>query len=295
MYRDRCDSISSQIRSAYRPSTYRIQSCEFAIASPGIATLASALLVIAGSSSKSIDSFLALTRASWAAKSCTLPAGRGVEILNIISSKSENRYKAKRRSATCCLNMASLLPCTCGTFAKEAQQQWTRRLISTSRAAQRAGKQRQRQDELRYNFNPNPFDPVPVDDAQRATYPTVTAHDLRKHANPPRKVRMLARDFIDDSLYNPHYGYFPKQAVIFDPDAAVLQKSKRDVAAGKRRARGFDFASMKNMAEWDRAVAETYGILEEADEKASGLGRQVWHTPTELFKVSLPSATFLHG
>ena len=186
--------------------------------------------------------------------------------------------------------MASLLPCTCGYLQQSAKaatevQQW-KRLLSTSRTVQRLAKQRSTREELRYNFNPNPFDPVPVDAAQRAAYPTVTAHDLRKHAAPPRKVRMLARDFIDDSLYNPNYGYFPKQAVIFDPDAAVLHKNKEDTA-GKRRARGFDFASMKNMAEWDRAVAETYGILEEADEKASGLGRQVWHTPTELFKVGI--------
>ena len=185
--------------------------------------------------------------------------------------------------------MASLLPCTCGYLQQAARaasetQQW-KRLLSTSQVVQRSAKQRAG-EELRYNFNPNPFDPVPVDAAQRATYPTVTAHDLRKHTVPPKKVRMLARDFIDDSLYNPNYGYFPKQAVIFDPDAAVLHKKKGEKdSAGKRRARGFDFASMKNMAEWDRAVAETYGILEEADEKASGLGRQVWHTPTELFKV----------
>lgn len=204
--------------------------------------------------------------------------------------------------------MASLLPrsaCTCGFFARSAAAEWQQlrlRPLSTaaggkqqrSRAASRA------REELRYNFNPNPFDPAPVDAAQRATYPTVTARDLRKYTSPPRKVRMLARDFIDDSLYNPHYGYFPKQAVIFDPDAAALVRFHNagkpgSVAApaenaGKCRARGFDFASMKNMAEWDKAVAETYGIIEEADEKACGLGRQVWHTPIELFKVSMAHA-----
>lgn len=132
---------------------------------------------------------------------------------------------------------------------------------------------------------------------------------------------MLARDFIDDSLYNPNYGYFPKQAVIFDPDAVVDAQKLRDVmqetagpatsitaggsaqmhssveqaekqakAVGRRRRQGFDFASMRNMSDWDRTVAETYGLLEDADEKTSGLGRQVWHTPTELFKVGdLPS------
>jgi hypothetical protein len=114
----------------------------------------------------------------------------------------------------------------------------------------------------------------------------VTARDLRKHSEPPKKVRLLARDFIDDSLYNPNYGYFPKQAVIFDPDTAVLPDS--GTGSSLRSRHGFDFSKIRSMSEWDRAVAETYGAIEDGDAQTSGLGRQVWHTPTELFKVYLP-------
>lgn len=94
---------------------------------------------------------------------------------------------------------------------------------------------------------------------------------------------MLVRDFIDDSLYNvsllcfikircliqkPHYGYFPKNATIFTPPA-----------------KGFDFSSFRDATAFQEAVAERYDT--EYDDNRPGLGRQVWHTPTELFKVCL--------
>jgi hypothetical protein len=92
---------------------------------------------------------------------------------------------------------------------------------------------------------------------------------------------MLVRDFIDDSLYNvslfgvvidkaltqkPNYGYFPKNATIFTPPA-----------------KGFDFSSFRDATAFQEAVAERYDT--EYDDNRPGLGRQVWHTPTELFKV----------
>lgn len=201
--------------------------------------------------------------------------------------------------------MASLLPpCTCGygrLFITAASQQQRRLLSSTSNvwnnATSSARKRRARGESVQYQFNQNPFDPAPVDPAARASYQFVNAAALRRHTTPPRKVRMLARDFIDDSLYNPNYGYFPKQAVIFDPGAALVQKQEGAEGDGsltvqdpeelkRRRLHGFDFSKMRNNADWDRTVAETYGIIEEAHE-GSGPGRQVWHTPTELFKVNI--------
>lgn len=195
--------------------------------------------------------------------------------------------------------MASLLPpCTCGygrLLLKQQQQTQLRLFSSTSKAVNNATSsarsRRGRGEPAEYQFNPNPFDPAPADAASRASYQFVNARTLRKHTTPPRKVRMLARDFIDDSLYNPHYGYFPKQAVIFDPGAALVEQQGQEglqledpKEIKRRRLHGFDFSKMKNIADWDRTVAETYGIIEEAHE-GSGPGRQVWHTPTELFKV----------
>lgn len=76
---------------------------------------------------------------------------------------------------------------------------------------------------------------------------------------------MLVRDFIEDSLYNPNYGYFPKQATIFTSKETM------------------NFGAMRNMDEFQEEVARryaAYGLDED------GPGRQIWHTPTELFQVS---------
>ena len=116
----------------------------------------------------------------------------------------------------------------------------------------------------RFNYNPEIFfDEAP--DPEHTTYTRVTSNDLERHTKPPTRVKMLVRDFIEDSLYNPHYGYFPQQATIF-------------TSAGNP----IDFCAMRDSVEFQNEVARrysTYGTDEE------GPGRQIWHTPTELFKV----------
>ena len=69
-----------------------------------------------------------------------------------------------------------------------------------------------------------------------------------------------------DSLYNPSYGYFSKQAVIFTPGDP------------------FEFSSMKNLQAFQHALGERYTDFEDGlDETAYTDTRQLWHTPTELF------------
>lgn len=88
---------------------------------------------------------------------------------------------------------------------------------------------------------------------------------------------MLARDFIHDSLYNPEYGYFTKQAVLLpDPSPSTDTNSEggeyREVG-GKMYTEemgllrpadpGFDFNSIKNESEFMRLVEERYQLFEE--------------------------------
>jgi hypothetical protein len=101
-------------------------------------------------------------------------------------------------------------------------------------------------------------------DADYAGYERVTSNELQRHTSPPRRVKMLVRDFIEDSLYNPHYGYFSKQATILDTSDS-----------------GFDFASMNDSAEFHAEITNRYA--------AYGSDQQLWHTPAELFKVGLIS------
>ncbi|KAI9812471.1 MAG: hypothetical protein M1827_004702 [Pycnora praestabilis] len=98
-------------------------------------------------------------------------------------------------------------------------------------------------------------------------YPTVTADGMRSRRERPKRVKMLTRDFIDDSLYNPNYGYFSKQAVIFSPGDP------------------FDFNNIRDEPEFHKLLGQRYTTFEDAlDAKEPNDTRQLWHTPTELFR-----------
>ncbi|KAL0633196.1 hypothetical protein Q9L58_007880 [Maublancomyces gigas] len=98
-------------------------------------------------------------------------------------------------------------------------------------------------------------------------YPMVTAKMLATRKERPKRVKMLVRDFIDDSLYNPHYGYFSKAAVIFSTPTP------------------FPFTELADEAAFQTLLGARYTAFEDAlDAAAPSDTRQLWHTPTELFK-----------
>ncbi|KAI9731483.1 MAG: hypothetical protein M1834_004603 [Cirrosporium novae-zelandiae] len=112
------------------------------------------------------------------------------------------------------------------------------------------------------------LDWLPGDKAKEIKdYPTVTSESLRGRRERPRRVKLSMRDFIEDSLYNPNYGYFSKHAVIFHPGDP------------------FDFNSMRSEPEFQRILDQRYRQFEdELDAKNPDDTRQLWHTPTELFQ-----------
>jgi hypothetical protein len=119
----------------------------------------------------------------------------------------------------------------------------------------------------KWNYNSSSlFDGDAKSNEELASYKLVDANQLENNTTPPKAVKMLVRDFIEDSLYNPHYGYFPKQAVIFDTQHTT-----------------FDFQSLRNSVEFQEEVSARYA--EYGADQHHGPGRQIWHTPTELFKV----------
>ena len=135
-----------------------------------------------------------------------------------------------------------------------------RKSFASTPSASKAGKP----PKDRFNYNPEIFfDEAP--DPEHVAYARVTSNDLERHTKPPTRVKMLVRDFIEDSLYNPHYGYFPQQATIF-------------TSAGDP----INFSVMRDSVEFQNEVARRYSVYGTDNE---GPGRQIWHTPTELFKV----------
>ncbi|KAJ3223100.1 hypothetical protein HDU81_009393 [Chytriomyces hyalinus] len=78
---------------------------------------------------------------------------------------------------------------------------------------------------------------------------------------------MTTRTFIHDCLYNPNYGYFSR-------NARILHTQNKD---------GIAFNSLKDSVAFSNHLANLYSEFEEAGTTDEQM-RQVWHTPTELFK-----------
>lgn len=108
--------------------------------------------------------------------------------------------------------------------------------------------------EHRWQYNYDVFAGEPEE--QHYSFPLVTAGELAQSKTRPRGVRMLARDFIHDSLYNPHYGYFSRQAVL------LPESGDRGMLGG------FPFRNIRNDAEFMRAVQERYLAFEERYQEA---------------------------
>ena len=134
------------------------------------------------------------------------------------------------------------------------------RHLSSSRPSFASSKSKKREE---LNFNPEVyFDDAP--NPEHVSYKRVTSNDLEAFKHPPRRVKMLVRDYIEDSLYNPHYGYFSKRATIVTSPKHI------------------DFGILRDSVEFQEEVAKRY-VPYGKDE--SGPGNQLWHTPTEIFKV----------
>ncbi|KAI1115692.1 S-adenosyl-L-methionine-dependent methyltransferase [Nemania sp. NC0429] len=148
---------------------------------------------------------------------------------------------------------------------QQQQRQQQRRAMTTTRSAHRGAKPSTKDNEANWQQRTELFSLDMSEEYNK--YPMVTANDLRTRRDRPRKVKMLMRDFIEDSLYNPHYGYFSKQVVIFSPGEP------------------FDFNSIRDEPSFYAQVGRRYTEFEDAlDAKAHDDTRQLWHTPTELFR-----------
>ncbi|KAI8805661.1 S-adenosyl-L-methionine-dependent methyltransferase [Cladochytrium replicatum] len=108
---------------------------------------------------------------------------------------------------------------------------------------------------------PDPAPPLDVDTYYR--YDSVGLSKTKEH---PYCSRTRVRDFIHNSLYNPHYGYFSKQAYIFSPPEPI------------------PFNDIKDSYHFTDHLSDMYKDIEGEYSEYNDISRQVWHTPTELFR-----------
>ncbi|KAJ2812630.1 hypothetical protein FBU31_007564, partial [Coemansia sp. 'formosensis'] len=108
--------------------------------------------------------------------------------------------------------------------------------------------------------------PATTADPNLPTKRVTAEYCAERYARPPKNVTMLTRDFIGDSLYNPSYGYFSKQALIFSPK------------------KGYDFARFRDSADFLKTIGRQYEEIERELDDIRSIPRQLWHTPTEILK-----------
>lgn len=144
-------------------------------------------------------------------------------------------------------------------------------------------------------------------------YPLTNSKKLARQKTRPKKVKMTACDFIDDALYNPHYGYFSKEVEIFQPANPFDYQNIRDIEefydSWKNEYRKMEAPSLLSSTVEDRKRKEeplnsqyarravTFKeretkLNEKILPKSNNL--QVWHTPTSLFQPYYGEAIARH-
>lgn len=139
----------------------------------------------------------------------------------------------------------------------------------------------------RVQYNRDPFSLHPRED--HFHYPSVTADDLAKNKERPKGVRMLAREFIHDSLYHPFYGYFSRQAVLLphfaeaeherkqilqgevEPPSPMYQRAMQELAPLMGTNGEFRFGNIKNEDTFTRALSRRYQAFEEKAERIEAI------------------------
>ncbi|ODV65783.1 DUF185-domain-containing protein, partial [Hyphopichia burtonii NRRL Y-1933] len=142
------------------------------------------------------------------------------------------------------------------------------------------------------------------------TYPSTNSAKLARFKTRPKKSKMLVSDFIEDSLYNPHYGYFSREVEIFHPDKPFDYQNIADVddfmENWKQAYSKYDEGNLKNQEPKEKFQASQEENVDKIKSKFARHAKkiqkddliatkshsgntnrrslQLWHTPTELFQ-----------
>lgn len=161
------------------------------------------------------------------------------------------------------------------------QSTWSRLRNATRKTSEKVNetKQQLKSTQHDYSVRPQTYSHNADDNKELfESFPLMNSRKLMRYKERPRQVRMLARDFMDDSLYNPNYGYFSKEVEIFTP------------------SKPFSYNEIANQDDFLQKWTQEYNQYRKADDeggekeaaknklRAPSTSKQLWHTPTELFK-----------
>ncbi|KAI7872018.1 S-adenosyl-L-methionine-dependent methyltransferase [Spinellus fusiger] len=102
------------------------------------------------------------------------------------------------------------------------------------------------------------------EEKEHSTFKRLTAQDATSQPTVPTHTKMLVRDFIDNAMYHPSYGYVSKQGDVFSPDIE------------------FDFPAMQSHKEFTKGLISMHKEAQATRDDTDT--NQTWYTPTELFK-----------
>jgi hypothetical protein len=141
-------------------------------------------------------------------------------------------------------------------------------------------------------------------------YPMTNLEKLGRLKHRPSKCKMLVSDFIEDSLYNPNYGYFSKEVEIFHSDEPFDYNNIRDIDGfmdswqkayskydeinPKIKETKQQFSDIINNSEQESLSKSKFVQRAKSIQKQDAMVNtgnfntrksiQLWHTPTELFQ-----------
>jgi len=114
-------------------------------------------------------------------------------------------------------------------------------------------------------------------------FPLVTAKAQARRQSRPQKSRMLAREFIEDSMYNPNYGYFSKQAEIFTLPRKIDARKIGDLDSYLDQWAVEYRNQLSSPTETSVPTGAKVPESEKKNLRPTKVSKQLWHTPSELF------------
>lgn len=135
-------------------------------------------------------------------------------------------------------------------------------------------------------------------------YPATNSEKLSRLKHRPRNCKMLVSDFIEDSLYNPNYGYFSKEVEIFHQDKPFDYNNINDIddflqdwqkaynkydelhpVSNEQRQKFLQIVQSNSTSKFAlQAQKIAQQDMVNTGNFNSRRSVQLWHTPTELFQ-----------